>query len=238
MVNVICMKWGTRYGALDVNILYAMVKRHTTLPFRFVCLTDDPQGVRGEVECFPIPDLPVPPPYHVSPWRKLVLFQPNLYNLEGKTLFLDLDIVIVANIDAFFTYSPGFAIIENWTQQGQGIGNSSVYAYTIGAHPEVYNQYMQEPLAILQRYDNEQIFLSKTIGKLDYWPDEWCKSFKRHCLPKGLLSWIFRPKQPAGAKIIVFHGDPKPSDAARGVWPKRLLKHVRPTAWILEHWHE
>jgi hypothetical protein len=40
---------------------------------------------------------------------------------------------------------------------------------------------------------------------------------------------------PAGARIIVFHGQPKPPDAARGVWPERF-KGLRPTPWIEEHW--
>ncbi|RZI92081.1 MAG: glycosyltransferase, partial [Rubrivivax sp.] len=47
--NVICMKWGTKYGPEYVNRLYAMVRRHLTGDFRFVCLTDDPAGIRPEV---------------------------------------------------------------------------------------------------------------------------------------------------------------------------------------------
>ena len=30
---VLCMKWGTKYGAEYVNRLYNMVKRHTTVDF-------------------------------------------------------------------------------------------------------------------------------------------------------------------------------------------------------------
>ena len=30
---IICMKWGTKYGAEYVNRLYNMVKRNLTLPF-------------------------------------------------------------------------------------------------------------------------------------------------------------------------------------------------------------
>jgi hypothetical protein len=46
--NVICMKWGTKYGPEYVNRLYAMVRRHLTGDFRMVCLTDDPTGIRTE----------------------------------------------------------------------------------------------------------------------------------------------------------------------------------------------
>jgi hypothetical protein len=53
--HVICMKWGTKYGPEYVNRLYAMVRRHLSGDFRFVCLTDDSTGIRSEVQCLPIP---------------------------------------------------------------------------------------------------------------------------------------------------------------------------------------
>lgn len=42
---VLCMKWGTKYGADYVNRLYNMVKRHTTVDFKMVCLTDRTGGL-------------------------------------------------------------------------------------------------------------------------------------------------------------------------------------------------
>jgi hypothetical protein len=53
--HILCMKWGTKYGPEYVNRLYAMVRRHLSGDFRFVCLTDSTEGIRSEVECFPIP---------------------------------------------------------------------------------------------------------------------------------------------------------------------------------------
>ena len=43
------MKWGTKYGPDYVNRLYAMVRRHLSGDFKFVCLTDDSKGIRSEV---------------------------------------------------------------------------------------------------------------------------------------------------------------------------------------------
>ena len=235
-VNIVCMKWGTLYGPEYVNKLFSMVKRHLTLPFRFVCFTDNTDGIRDEVECLPLPPITVPEKYDVSPWRKLSMFSPSLGDLTGKALFLDLDIVIVDNIDCFFKYSDDFCIIENWTQLGRGIGNSSVYCFTIGKHTNVLEEYQNNMEHVLQSFDNEQIFLSKTIKPLQFWPETWCRSFKVHCIPGGILNWIRTPVQPKGAKIIVFHGNPKPSDAIAGQWPGSWRKHVRPTPWIAEHW--
>ena len=43
--QIVCVKWGKAYGSEYVNRLYGMVARHTTPPFRVVCLTDDRQGI-------------------------------------------------------------------------------------------------------------------------------------------------------------------------------------------------
>ena len=59
VVNVLCMKWGTKYPADYVNRLYSMVARNIRRPFRFVCLTDDNLGLGANIESFPLPELPV-----------------------------------------------------------------------------------------------------------------------------------------------------------------------------------
>ena len=101
---VVCMKWGTKYGAEYVNRLYRMVKRHLTLDFTMVCLTDDSHGIDSAVRCYPLPTLNLPPNLPERGWNKLTTFAPTLYDLAGTALFLDLDVVIVDNIDALFTY--------------------------------------------------------------------------------------------------------------------------------------
>ena len=96
---ILCMKWGTKYGADYVNRLYNMVKRHLTLPFKMVCLTDRTEGIDPNVQCFPIPPLDLPAGSPERGWNKLSTFEPDLYGLTGNALFLDLDVVIVDNID-------------------------------------------------------------------------------------------------------------------------------------------
>lgn len=237
-VSVLCMKWGTAYSADYVNRLYNMVRRHLTKPFQFICFTDDSSGIQDGVIIQPIPDIFIPEKNRYSPWKKLVLHQKDLAGLSGKALFLDLDVVIIDNIDCFFDYSDKFAIIENWTQKGRGIGNSSVFTFTIGQHAEVFDQFVANPHPICDKYDNEQIYLSEVIGSNKvYYPEEWCRSFKRHCIKKSLLRLIISPKIPEKAKIIVFHGSPKPDEAAEGRWPGRLIPYMRKAPWVKEHWH-
>jgi hypothetical protein len=236
-VNVVCMKWGKLYGAHYVNVLKGMVERHLSLPHRFACFTDDATDIRQDVEVFPLPEVVVPAPYNVSPWRKLGIFSEKLGDLKGKTLFLDLDVVIVDAIDAFFTHSRHFSIIENWTQMGRGIGNSSVYCFTIGDHTDVLEAYTQQSQHILETYANEQIFLSQKIETIAFWPAAWCQSFKRHCTPPGLMRYVKAPILPKNCKIVVFHGLPNPPEAAQGGFYGSVRKYTRPAPWIDAYWY-
>jgi len=55
--TIICMKWGTRYGPEYVNRLLAGVLRHTKMPVRFICFTDDGTGLHPKVEVMPLPHI-------------------------------------------------------------------------------------------------------------------------------------------------------------------------------------
>lgn len=240
-VNIICMKWGTLYGPEYANRLYAMSARHMTRPFRFVCLTDDATGLRREIEPLPIPEMRIDPPYQMTPWRKLALYAPEIGDLRGPTLFMDLDVVVTGGLDAFFDHPGAYCIILNWTHPDRIVGNSSVFRFEIGAQTELLDTYLSKPTqAWVDLYRNEQAYLSHILGRerLTYWPDGWCVSFKKHCLPKGPLKWFLPSSVPPGARVVVFHGHPNPDDALAGRWPGGWYKRLRPATWIADHWRE
>jgi hypothetical protein len=135
--HVICMKWGTKYGPEYVNRLYAMVRRHLSGDFRFVCLTDDSTGIRSEVQCLPIPPLDLPAGIPERGWTKLATFSADLHGLRGTALFLDVDVVITGSLDDFFTQPGEFLIIHDYKRPWRITGNSSVYRFELGAHPDV-----------------------------------------------------------------------------------------------------
>jgi hypothetical protein len=83
-VNVICMKWGTKYGPEYVNRLYRGVQKHLSRPHRFVCFTEDPAGIDPGVEIKPLPSLGLPPGPERG-WLKLATFAPKLADLKGVT---------------------------------------------------------------------------------------------------------------------------------------------------------
>jgi hypothetical protein len=106
------MKWGDKYGPAYVNRLYGMVARNLSRPFRFVCFTDNGEGVRPEVEIQPLPSLDLPSGLPERGWMKLATFQPELGDLKGQTLFLDLDVVIVDSIRTGKPINEGVRLAE------------------------------------------------------------------------------------------------------------------------------
>jgi hypothetical protein len=242
-VNVICIKWGRKYGPEYVNILRNMVARHLSRPHRFVCLSDDTEGLDPTVEVHPIPrvgyadfDQRLPWTFGHG-WLKVATFAAPLYDLVGPTLFIDLDVVIVDSIDAFFDPPGDFLVIREWDKD-DGTGNTSVYRFEANAHPELIEHLKNHKDQVMAEVRNEQEYVTQSLakqGRLGYWPDEWCVSFKRHCMKRGLRGWFEEATIPPGAKIVAFHGRPNPPDAIigkSGKWYRRVL----PVRWVAERW--
>ncbi|MDR1958974.1 MAG: hypothetical protein LBQ54_08020 [Planctomycetaceae bacterium] len=239
MDNIICMKWGTKYPPHYVNILAAMVRRHLTRPHRFVCFTEDAAGLNPEIEVRPLPELDIPPHLPERGWRKLTVFGEKLADLEGTALYLDLDIVILDSLEPFFEVPGEFRIIKDWDFPQDLIGNSSVFRFEIGQYPDILDNFIKNRESIRQKHRNEQAYLSYAIaekGILDYWPEEWCRSFKRSCLSRFPKCYFTVPKKPKNAKIVVFHGNPNPDTAVKGWVGKYGFRVVRPTPWVRENW--
>ena len=237
-VNVLCMKQGTKYPADYVNRLYSMVARNMQRKFRFICLTEDSQGLAEQVESFPLPELSVDLGGPERGWNKLAVFAEELYDLKGKVLCLDLDLIITGGLDDLFDYPGEVMIIKDWIKK-DGTGNSSVYRFEVGAHPEVLSQFEASFEDVKQRHRNEQEYLSAALmakGALVYWPDHWCRSFKRHCI-KPLSFFVARETEmPKDTRVLVFHGKPDPHDAIAGVSGK-WYRRFKPATWVAAHWY-
>ena len=239
-----CMKWGSRYGPEFVNRLYKSIKRHTKRATKVYCFTDDIKNINKNVICKPLPKITLPNKISLTPWRKLSVWQFPLENLVGDVLFLDLDLIITGNLDQFFDYKPGtYCVIENWTQIGQNIGNTSCFRIPVGQYPSVFNEFQTNPVKIWKKYHIEQIYLSYKIKNQIFWPSDWCKSFKHNLLPKWPLR-IWQPaKLPKETSIVAFTGKPDPDDVINGRWPvkksqfyKKVYKQLKTPQWVLENW--
>ena len=238
------MKWGTMYGSEYVNRLYKSIKKHTKNKTNLICFTDDVLGINKNVTCKPLPDISLPHEIKNSPWRKISIWQHPLSNLEGDVLFLDLDIVITGNLDQFFSYNPGkYCVIENWTQLGMGIGNTSCFRFPVGKYHHLFREFEQNPEYIWKKYHIEQVFLSNRIQDQVFWPSEWCKSFKHDLLPIWPIRMWQPAKLPIDTSIVAFTGKPDPDDVINGVWPvkksqiyKKVYKQLKTPQWVLDNW--
>ena len=242
--TIICMKWGSRYGSNFVNRLYNSIKRHTKRPTNLYCFTDNKDGINKNVICNPLPKINLPQTITNTPWRKISVWQYPLDQLKGDVLFLDLDLIITGNLDRFFDYEPGkYCVIENWTQKGQNIGNTSCFRYPVGKYTSIFNKFQEEPVKIWKKYHIEQIYLSDEINDQVFWPSEWCQSFKHNLLPSWPLRIWKAAKLPKETSIVAFTGKPDPDDVLRGKWPvkkhhfyKKIYKQLKTPEWVLENW--
>ncbi len=241
MQTAMCMKWGARYGADYVNRLHSALQRNVTRPTQLVCYTDDAQGLDPAIIPHALLDVPLPDPYRLAGWRKLTVWMKDYPGVTGDVLYLDLDVVITGGMDEFWDFHPGdLCIMENYTQRGQGIGNSSVFRFPVGGNANIWDQFAADPMGVVSGYDNEQIYLSRVAKKITYWPDGWCRSFKHELLPPWPRNFFEPPPLPPNAKVVIFTGKPDPDEARDGKWPgpwyKKIYRTIRPTPWIGQHW--
>lgn len=239
MDNVLCMKWGTKYPSEYVNILAQNVRRFLKRPHRFVCFTDDSNGLDSRIDVLPLPELDLPAGLPERGWNKLTLFKKDLGGLEGTALFLDLDLIILQPLDPFFDLPGDFRIIRDWNLKKKDIGNSSVFRFQIGQCPDILDNFLRNGEELRANHRNEQAVLSffmRRKGLLQYWPEQWCLSFKRQVMRSFPFGYFMKPKKQPNAKIIVFHGMPFPTAVHNGWHGHCFLRAVRPTPWLADFW--
>lgn len=205
MLNVICLKVGDKYSSEYVNKLYNMVRRHMSLPFRFVCFTDNSVGINKNIECLP----PLTDNPYIRGWfYKLSFFQDEIYDLRGEVLFLDLDIVIINDITELFNYDTKFCVISDWLYGSKSTTkfNSSVMKWSVGDLGWVFSDYVNN-YRINKKFTGDQDYLSKVVSDYTFWPVEWCVSYKFNQLSEK-------------NKIVVFHGNPNPHECLNLEWVK------------------
>ena len=245
MQQIICMKWGDRYSSDYVNRLYFSIKKFTKRKTDLICFTDNPNEINENVLCKPIPKISMP--YHMqnSPWKKLAIWQFPLSPLRGDVLFLDLDLVITGDLDRFFDYEKDkFCVIENWTQLGSGIGNTSCFRFPVGKYKNIYDKFQSAPQYYFKKYRIEQVFISKNISTQVFWPKIWCQSFKHNLLPSWPKRIWQKASLPKETSIVAFTGKPDPDEVLNGIWPvpknqfyKKIYKQLRTPDWLKDNWN-
>ncbi|MEM9795858.1 MAG: glycosyl transferase [Pseudomonadota bacterium] len=262
--QVICIKWGAKYGADYVNRLYRMVARNITPPFTFTAFTDDPDGLSPDIQVRDLPPLPAEMPVGTpGKWPKSRLWGAELGGLSGPVLFIDLDVVILGSLDEFFSHGEPDDVIlaRNMAKPFHRLGQTSIYRFPVGKLAPMQTIFAADPQAIGTRYRYEQHFVTENApGGVSFWPRSWVKHFRIQCVPPFPLNLFRDPPRPKSAKVVIFAGDLNPPDAVAGRWNaedvhrpplehlthalrsgggfKAVRSYVRPTKWVADEWSD
>lgn len=205
-ITIACVKWGSTYGSEYVNNLSRMVKRNFSLGFpgKVVCFTDDPKGIDEGIEIRELPQ------GLNGWWNKLYLFKEGVFKKGERILYIDLDTLIVGGLDDICKYNGEFAILRDFYRP-HGLG-SGLMAWRGGFGKEIWGSF--EKAGYPDIPGGDQAWIERCLPKADLLQDLYpgIYSFKAHC----------QPDPPKGAKIICFHGQPKPHNCGvewvDGVW--------------------
>ena len=228
MLNFACVYYGDKYTFPYVRNLYSMVERNLTIPHRFICFTDNTvihrrkefKNTNIEFRQFKRHDF--------NGWfNKLQLFSPQS-QLDGDTLYMDLDVVIMKNIDDFATIgeSKNFVGMNDFNPT-TGLFNSSIMRFNNQYHSKlIWDEYMKRRSEFSSMHGDQEI-ISALIKKHEdtiSFPNEWTQSYKwfdrqgkRYHIEKMTY------EQDPNAKVCVFHGNPNPAESTQE-WVKELWK--------------
>ncbi len=254
MATVVCCRWLDAFPASYVTLLRNAVRANLARPHRFICVTDNPAALRGEVETAAMPDMGIPLEYRRRGcWPKLAIFAPDLLPPDEPTLYLDLDMLIRGSLDAFFERierQRGFHVLREWNptiwslvpldwRPDRGV-QGSIIGFIPREQRSIYDRFMADPRAVYTSYHLDQDFLTDVAVPRTYWPHAWTVSFKWHCVRYWPLSAMFpRVAEPTRAKIVVFHGRPRPIDVVPlgdYRWGTRRKFGFGPVPWVRDYW--
>jgi hypothetical protein len=218
-VTVLCVRFGNRYGREYVERLRNMVSRHLTIPYEFVCLTDDQHPIDG-VRSIVRPN----EGYAKGWWHKVHMFDPNL-GIKGRILYFDLDVVIHNSVDKLIeNYQTEFLGIRDFNRKFNplwNILNSSIMSWPAGSHSDIFTTFKSNPKQAQKLHGDQDWIWNIAKSRITFWPESWIQSYKweirernETIFQNGKRSFrtVKNPKIPDACCVCVFHGDPKPEE--------------------------
>jgi len=239
MISVVCFKWNRskegmqlpssidQYGPEHVNVLYHSVQRNTTVPHRFICVTDDPKGLHPDIEVVPLWDYCQ---YLGGCYNRLYIFSSEVADLFGpRFITIDLDCVIVGNIDHILNRTEDFVIneydIEGNRHATHQYYNGGIIMMNTGAREEIWHDFdpTKTPESIQSRKDrieligSDQAWIAHRLGdgEITFTKNDGVYDYRK-LLNKRVL--------PEDSCIVMFPGRRDP------------LTEYRKVPWIQKYW--
>ncbi len=239
MIDIVCFKWGPKFGPEYVNNLYNAIQRHVTVPHRFICYTDDPTGVECETREFLV-DLPV--------WWYIIGLTNPEHEHNDQLVYMDLDTIITGNIDHIIGLDKPFATISDfgwlsglqtaYIMWNKEIRDAVWKYFTSKYEPKDYpnldcdytqwggtNQFLEECMGVVRINKDPRPALTDYID-----PPEVVRlqdEFPNECVSYKAQSLAMVRELPDAVNMVFFHGKPQPHEVDH-TWPA--------DNWIKEHW--
>ena len=210
MLNFVCINAGNYLGRGKeyVEKLHDMVIRNLAagIEGRFICFTDDEQPYADGIEKRLL---------HGKLkgwWNKLYLFKKGLFNDYDRIVFLDLDTVIVSGLDEIVKYKGDFAILRDFYRP-DGLQSSVMMWRPCKKLDFVWRLFEHEKFPDIDGGD--QAYMELYVKDPDILQDLY---------PNCFVSYKVHAQThiPQNAKVVVFHGNPRPH-AAHG-WVDKVWK--------------
>ena len=239
MITFVCWKWhdarvGRMFTAHHVNVLAASVRRHYDAAHRFVCVTDEPDGLADGIEHVPMPQtgfehLTNPSQKHAgkpfpSCYRRLWNFSREARDVLGERIFaLDIDAIVCDSLKPLVRKRASFVGWCDRRFEAQKCAGGA-YMLTTGAHADVWEDFDPHRSPIVAKAHglggSDQAWMSLKL----YPPRESFGSMDG----VGKLGWL-QPQAalPRGVRLVFTKGASPPWDAA--------IQQRYP--WITDHWH-
>lgn len=213
MLTVACvLKSGGLYNAEWVAKLQRGVARHLTLPYRFMCFSD------VDVPCERIPLRHNWPGW----WSKLEIFAEPI---DGTTLYLDLDSVVVGSLDAIAAYPHRMTMAHEFYRPHLLCSTAMAWS---GDYSFIYRDFAADPVGLAHRYDS--VLPGGRIGDQalieDSLTNRHVDTFRDLFGERSIASWKVHVRDQGfdgSEAVVAFHGSEKPQN----------LQHIE---WIRNAW--
>jgi len=212
MMKIVLKTGGGVYDYKYVNNLVEGIKNNLSIDHRLVCLTDNSKGFTKSID-------EVIRFKHDFPkwWGKIELFRPGLF--EGQQVFyFDLDTFVVGSLDEIVFYDGEFCALRDFYHlHKMGSGLMSWHGDRV---IRIYDEFKENPRRVMDQFagEGDQGRINKCKPPMDYFQDAFPNeivSYKAHCVVSN------KPVLPKNAKVVCFHGNPRPhqvTDSFRQYW--------------------
>lgn len=224
MITVMCVLWGDKFSKDYVYNLKSAVERNTTVPHKFVCLSD--QLIEGVDTLILRPGL-------TGWWNKMQMFDDRV---KGRIVYFDLDTLIIDNIDWLLKYDGQFAGIEDLgsvndhQQHLKGKFQSGVMAWDSEEVNWIWNEFNFRKGLAVSAFRGDGEYLERVI------PTQKRVLLQRR-YPKQIKSYKYDvyPDNYKGPSIVCFHGRPSIIQAMTET-VNTSVKSYDPQEWISKYW--